>query len=89
MILGPFQDRIFYDSVIYMNNLNFFNHHICFVRFCQGLVEINQDDVLQYKNLNCIGPLSASHHISLNFSFSLPGPAALICYFIIFYYFVF
>lgn len=42
ILLGPFQDRIFYDSVIYMNKLNFFNHHICFVQLCQGLAEINR-----------------------------------------------
>lgn len=41
ILLGPFQDRIFYDSVIYMSKLNFFSHHICFAQFCQGLAEIN------------------------------------------------
>lgn len=67
-----------------MNNLNFFNHHICFVQFYQGLAEIKWDNALQYKNLNCIGSLSASHHLGLNFSFRLPGPFALFYY----YYFL-
>lgn len=40
ILLGPFQDRIFYDPVIYMNKLNFFNHHICLYSSARDLQKL-------------------------------------------------